>query len=190
MIEGGRCAYDEGSQLGQAVEFLHAHARYTRLVTIDIGGNDIARCGFTGLTDDCITPAMATLAQNLPTIVSRLRAAAPSVHIVVLNYYDPFLVYALLGAAGAPLAQKSLVVLGQFNGLIAAAAHARSADVADVATAFETLNLTPVAVPGFGTLPTNLAHILQWTWMAPPRLDFHANDTGYAVMAGAVVAEL
>jgi hypothetical protein len=44
MVVGGRCAYDEGTQLAQAVEFLHAHSRTTRLVTIDIGANDVQRC--------------------------------------------------------------------------------------------------------------------------------------------------
>ncbi len=190
MIQGGKCTYSHGSQLAQAVRFLHAHARHTRLVTIDIGANDIAGCGFTGLQDTCIDPALATLSANLPTIVGQLRAAAPGVRIVVLNYYDPFLVYGLSGAAGLPLAQKSVVVLGRVNALIAASSAASHARVADVATAFDTLDTTPVAVPGVGTVPTNLARILTWTWMAPPRLDFHANDAGYAVLAGAVVAQL
>jgi lysophospholipase L1-like esterase len=191
MIEGGKCTYEEGSQLDQAVEFLHAHRLTTRLVTLDIGGNDIAKCGFSGLQDSCIDPALATLRQNLPSIMERLHAAAPQAHIVVLNYYDPFLVYALQGPSGLPLAQKSLVVLGTFDGLIAANAAAQGADVADVAGAFSTTSWTPlVPVPGIGSVPLNLARILMWTWMAPPRLDFHANDTGYAVMAGAVIAEL
>lgn len=37
MVAGDRCAYEEGTQLAQAVEFLHAHGRNTRLVTLDVG---------------------------------------------------------------------------------------------------------------------------------------------------------
>ena len=64
------------------------------------------------------------------------------------------------------------------------------ATVADVAAAFQTTVKTPVAVTDVGTVPTNLARILQWTWMAAPRFDFHANDAGYAVMARAVEKQL
>ena len=48
MVSGGTCAYDEGSQLDQALEFLHAHGRYTRVVTVQVGANDVQRC-VTGL---------------------------------------------------------------------------------------------------------------------------------------------
>ncbi|MFL6168939.1 MAG: SGNH/GDSL hydrolase family protein [Ornithinibacter sp.] len=44
LVRGGRCSYEEGTQLAQALEFLHAHRRTTRPVTIDIGANDVQRC--------------------------------------------------------------------------------------------------------------------------------------------------
>ena len=159
-----------------------------RLVTLDIGGNDVARCGFGGLKPSCTTPALATLSTNLPTITSRLRAAAPRAQIVVLDYYDPFLVLDLFGSSG--LGQQSVKELAKVNGAIASSARAVDARVAEVATAFQTGVTTPVTVKGVSRVPTNLARILQWTWMAPPRFDFHANDTGYAVMARAVVRQL
>jgi hypothetical protein len=40
-----------------------------------------------------------------------------------------------------------------------------------------------------GPVPTNVATICAWTWMCQLG-DIHANDTGYAVMAGAVAARL
>lgn len=188
MLQGGGCTYDEGTQLAAAEAFLRENAADTRLVTLDIGGNDVARCGFGGLKPSCTTPALATLSDNLPQITSRLRAAAPKAQVVVLNYYDPFLVLDLLGDAG--LGQKSVTELAKVNGVIARSAAASDARVADVATAFQTTVTTPTTVKDVGRLPTNLARILQWTWMAPPRFDFHANDAGYAVMARAVVAQL
>lgn len=188
MLDGGGCTYDRGTQLAQAEKFLRDHPAQVRLVTLDIGGNDVARCGFGGLKPSCTTPALATLSGNLPQITTRLRKVAPGVQVVVLNYYDPFLVLDLLGSSG--LGQTSVTELGKVNGAIARSAGASGARVADVASAFQTTVRTPVTVTDVGKVPTNLARILQWTWMAPPRFDFHANDTGYAVMARAVVEQL
>jgi lysophospholipase L1-like esterase len=188
MLVGGSCSYAKGSQLAQAEQFLRDHAADTRLVTVDIGGNDVARCGFEGLKPECTKPALATLSGNLPKITSRLRAVAPDVQIVLLNYYDPFLVLDLVGSSG--LGQTSVSELAKLNAAIDASAKASDAQVADVAAAFQTTVKTPVEVTGVGTVPTNLARILQWTWMAAPRFDFHANDTGYAVMAKAVEKQL
>ena len=188
MLEGGGCTYDGGSQLAEAEAFLREHAADVRLVTLDIGGNDVARCGFGGLKPSCTTPALATLSDNLPQITSRLRAAAPEAEVVVLNYYDPFLVLDLLGSSG--LGQKSVTELGKVNAAIASSATASGARVADVAAAFQTTVTKPITVTDVGRVPTNLARILQWTWMAPPRFDFHANDEGYAVMARAVEQQL
>ena len=188
MLDGGSCSYAKGSQLAQAEQFLRDHAADTHLVTLDIGGNDVARCGFEGLKPECTKPALATLSGNLPKITSRLRAAAPNVQIVLLNYYDPFLVLDLVGSTG--LGQTSVAELAKLNAAIDRSAKASGATVADVAAAFQTTVKTPVAVKGVGTVPTNLARILQWTWMAAPRFDFHANDTGYAVMATAVEKQL
>ncbi len=188
MLDGGGCTYDRGTQLAEAEKFLRDHPGQVRLVTLDIGGNDVARCGFGGLKPSCTTPALATLSRNLPQITSRLRKAAPGVQVVVLNYYDPFLVLDLLGSSG--LGQTSVTELAKVNGVIAKSAGASGARVADVASGFQTTVRTPTTVTDLGKVPTNLARILQWTWMAPPRFDFHANDTGYAVMARAVVAQL
>lgn len=196
MVDGGKCAYDEGSQLAQAVEFLRAHGRFTRLVTIDIGGNDIAGCGFIGLPKWCTDAGKATIAANLPTILGALRAAAgPGVQIVVLNYYDPFLALWLRDTPDSTaddfyrtLAVYSVSVLGDVNAEIAGAAAlpAVDADVADVATAFHTGDFTPqVPLPGYGTVPTNVAQICILTTMCTYS-DFHANPAGYAVMAEAV----
>lgn len=188
---GGSCAYDEGTQLAQAEEFLHAHARYTRLVTLDIGANDVAHCA-SGLVLDyaCVGAGLTAVAANLPTILERLRAAAgPGVQIVVLNYYNPFLAAWLAGPSGQQLAQTSTALQSILNGSIAGAAGASGADLADVAAAFDSTNWTPVATSSWGTIPTNVAHVCTWTWMCV-RQDIHPNDAGYAVLAAAVAARL
>lgn len=200
MIVGGTCDYEEGSQLDQAVEFLRAHGRFTRLVTIDIGGNDIAGCGFIGLPKDCTDAGLAILSENLPRILRELRAAAgPDVPIVVLNYYDPFLALWLLDTPGSSaddvyraLAVHSVDLLGEVNTVIAGASDGQDVDaaVADVAAIFSTEDFTTqVTLPGYGTVPQNVARICLWTTMCTHR-DFHANPDGYAAMAQAVVTAL
>ena len=193
MVGGGRCSYEEGTQLAQAVEFLHAHHRTTRLVTIDIGANDVQRCvsrAPLGIDEPCIRAGLADVQRLLPQVLARLHAAAPGARIIVANYYNPFLAAYLTGDAGRALAQQSVALQAALNGIIAASAATVGAEVADVSTAFRSTVTTPVNVPALGgTVPTNVATICAWTWMC--RLgDIHANDTGYAVMAGAVVARL
>jgi len=193
MVAGGRCAYDEGTQLAQAVEFLHAHSRTTRLVTIDIGANDVQRCvsrSPLGIDVVCIQQGLGDVQRLLPQVLAQLHAAAPGAHIVVANYYNPFLAAYLTGSAGQVLAQQSVALQAALNAIIAGSAASVGADVADVATAFHSTVTTPVNVPALGGLvPTNVATICAWTWMC--RLgDIHANDTGYAVMTGAVAARL
>ena len=80
MVNGGRCAYDEGTQLAQALEFLHAHSRTTRLVTIDIGANDVQRCvsrSPLGIDFACIQQGLGDVQRLLPQVLARLHAAAP-----------------------------------------------------------------------------------------------------------------
>jgi len=189
MVEGDRCAYEEGTQLAQAVEFLHAHARNTRLVTLDVGANDITSCARPAIDPVCAAAALQRINTNLGRILTELRAAAgPDVEIVVLNYYNPFLAAWLTGASGQALATASSGLQAQLNGIIAGRAASVGAEVADVSTAFESTNWTPTA-SAFGSLPTNVVRICTWTWMCT-RGDIHANDAGYAVLAAAVEARL
>ncbi len=193
MVTGGRCTYEEGTQLLQAVEFLHAHRRTTRLVTIDIGANDVQRCVSRdplGIDLVCIQQGLGDVQRLLPQVLAQLHRAAPGARIVVLNYYNPFLAAYLTGPAGQAIAQQSVGLQTSLNTIIAGSAASVGAKVADVSTAFRSTDTTPVTVPALGgPVPTNVATICAWTWMC--RLgDIHANDTGYAVMAGSVVARL
>lgn len=188
LVSGGTCAYDEGTQLAQALQFLHAHGDKTRLITIDIGANDIQRCASVATASidyPCIGQGLRDVGQLLPRALAQLRAAAPQAQIVVLDYYNPFLAAWGAGPAGQQLANQSVPLQAALNSLIAAAAATAGASVAQVATAFQSTNWTPTA----GGVPTNVALICTWTWMCS-RTDIHANDAGYAVMAQAVAARL
>lgn len=45
------CDYPTGTQLAEAVAFLHVHRQFVSLITIDFGGNDVAPCVFTDTVD-------------------------------------------------------------------------------------------------------------------------------------------
>ena len=187
MVLGGTCPYDEGSQLDQALGFLHAHGRYTRVVTVQIGANDVQRCvdrAKQAIDLACIQAGMADVATYLPMILGKLRAEAPGAQVIVLNYYNPFLAAYLAG--NVALAQQSASLQAMLNGIIGSSAGASGATVADVATAFRSTDFT---IPAGSTLPTNVAFICVYTWMCI-RGDIHANDAGYALIGQTVVARL
>jgi lysophospholipase L1-like esterase len=166
-----------GSQLGDAVAFLHAHSQFVSLITIDIGGNDVGLCVYL-LDESCLADALATVEQNLPVIVSALRMAAPGVPIVAMNYYDPFLAFWFADPADALTANQ--MVAGQLNAALEDVYAAYSVPVADVADAFSTADFTlqPSAVP------LNVERICNWTWMCAIG-DLHPNAAGYSVIAQA-----
>lgn len=184
-----RCDYEAGSQLATAVEFLKAHKGKVDLVTIDVGANDVTPCARPTVDVACALAALATVERNLTTTLGELRAATgPQTGIIVLNYYDPFLAAWLTGPAGQQVAGLSTFLQTLLNAAVARSATTVGADVADVATAFRSADMTPVAT-AYGTIPTNVATICAWTWMCT-KSDIHANDTGYAVLAETVVARL
>jgi len=167
-----------GSQLADAVAFLRAHSQFVSLITIDIGGNDIALCVF--LVDQaCLADALASVKRNLPVILSALRDAAPGVPIVGMNYYDPFLAFWFSDPTAAQTTEQMIV---QFNDVLESLYGAADAPVADVEAAFQTTDWALV-----GGIPLNVFRICQWTWMCDPTYgpDFHANTAGYGVIAQA-----
>jgi hypothetical protein len=109
-------------------------------------------------------------------VLGKIRALAPNARVVVLNYYNPFLVAYLLG--DPELGALSTSLQGQLNAVIADAAGGTDAVVADVATTFHSLDPT-----------TNVAVICTFTWMCELG-DIHANDAGYALIGETVVARL
>lgn len=192
MIDGGICAYDHGSQLDEAVNFLHAHGKFVAFVSIDIGFNDFP-CQ-TGL--ECLGPGAATIGQNLPTILGALRkAAGPETPIVGATIYDPFLAYWLTGPEGQALAKLSVsAAVVPLNRMLTGIYGGAGMPVADVEGAFSTTDFTTMAaLPSFGEVPLNVARLCQWTWVCAPDPfgpDNHANALGYHAMAEAFAAVL
>jgi lysophospholipase L1-like esterase len=165
-----------GSQLDDVVAFLHAHSQFVSLITIDIGGNDVAQCVYS-LDQACLDDALATVQQNLAVILSALREAAPGVPIVGMNYYDPLLAFWVFGDPAAAQLSGQMVV--QVNDVLGSVYGAAGIPVADVETAFSTTDWTFV-----NGVPLNVERICEWTWMCSI-FDLHPNTAGYGVIAQA-----
>ena len=183
LIDGGICKYPHGSQLDEAVAFLHAHSSFVAFITIDIGAND-----FPCFEPACVTAGVGAIQANLPRIIAALReAAGPDVPIVGMTIYNPFLAAWLLGPEGHAYAQFSATSLvGPVNALLAGLYLASGAGVADIETAFASNDFTTLTDIGFGPIPLNVANICTWTWVcapAPLGPDNHANAAGYRVIA-------
>jgi lysophospholipase L1-like esterase len=192
LVAGGKCPYPGGaSQLATALAFLRAHRRAVRLITIDIGGNDVNRCVSlaTGIDETCFRQGLRTIAINLLATVAALRAAAPGATIAGMTYYDIVLAAWLTGPAGQELAKQSLPLSHQLNGLLTLIYRIGGFRVADVAGAFSTDDMTTLV----NGVPLDVVRICQWTWMcapAPLGPDIHANRDGYRVIAQTFAAVL
>jgi lysophospholipase L1-like esterase len=185
--------YGPGSQLRQAQAFLARHRSETVLVTVDIGDNDVERCiGARGIDDACVSSGMASVARNLVTIGSALRAAGgPRVTIVGVSSYDQFWAFWLNGARGRRIARRSAHIVTQLNQTEGQAWRQSGVFVADAGPRFATGDRRRVPLRGHGLVPRAVQRVCQLTWAcSPPPINFndHANRRGYAVIAHSVIA--
>ena len=181
---GSPCYVHGPSQLQRAARFLQAHHGQVALVTLDIGANNVDGCvSSSGVNPTCVGDGLYAVQEQLPVILAVLsHAAGPGVPIVGMNYYDPFLAAYLLGtSAGVALAYQSEGLTVLFNRLLGGIYGAFGDPVADVQSTFETTVFTSY---GGTDIPTNVVIICQWTWMCTEHPNIHANNTGYAAIAG------
>ncbi len=202
MITGGICAFPNGSQLAEAINFLNTHGDDVELITIDMGANDLLEGGCvidTVVDPVCIQGVIVQISGNLPIILSALREAAdPDTLIVGMNYYNPFLAFWLIGADGQSLAIDSALVVNFINNNVLGPTYgAFGIPVADVASAFlsnDFATLVPFPLPAPNNfVPLNVAVICQLTYMCVPDPigpNIHANPTGYGVIAATFAALL
>ncbi len=181
------------SQLDTAVAYLTSHVGEVGLITITIGANDILACDPNDPPDEvnaCLAAQFAQIGDNLPAILGALRAAAPGVPIVGMNYYQPNLAFWLVDPA---LAELSLAATRPFNETLHQVYAAFDVPVANVQRAFRTFSTR-------GTVPKNVRYICRFTLMcerqdgtyvlsdydpvtAGPQTDIHPSNKGYRKIA-------
>ena len=89
-------------------------------------------------------------------------AAGPSVPIVGMTLYDPFVVEWLTGAAGQQFAQESATDYQAYNYELAATYASYGAKVADVAGTFSSYDFTDLVSSPYGTVPKAVAVACAW----------------------------
>ena len=183
LIEGGKCDFDEASQLAQAESVLRQRGNDVALVTIDIGGNDLLRCvrGGAEVDTSCVADGVQTVEKNLPTILGRLRSAAgDDVPVLVLGYYNPWLAAKALDqpVKGLDDAARAYTSLSR---AIQDAAKATQTTFVGLDEAFATKDTTPTEING-RTVPENAARICTLTNICTVG-DIHLTDEGAATVA-------
>lgn len=179
------------TQLDAAVEALKGGK--AGLVTVVIGGNDLAPCALSQEPLDCATRTVADIQTNVAGALTELREAAPDVKIVGLTYPDVF-----LGAwvnpsfpNGKNLARLSVTMFQDFNTRIAAQYGrfgAKFADVTNTTGGYGALTeLTQD--PKYGQIPASVAKVCTLTYFCD-RTDVHPTPAGHQAIADAVIAAI
>ncbi|MFS8105178.1 GDSL-type esterase/lipase family protein [Lentzea alba] len=183
------CGPDAGgkTQVDAAVEALRGNK--VRLVTLVIGGNDLAPCAINQDPVRCATEAVAGIKTNVAATLTKLRAASPDVKIVGVTYPDIF-----LGAwvnpsfrNGKNIATLSVTMFQNFNTEITAEYAKFGAKFADVTqtTGGYTALTDVVQDPKYGQIPSSVAKVCTLTYFCD-RTDVHATPAGHQAIADAV----
>ncbi len=195
LVGGDTCYPNPDTQLAEAVSFLRAHYDESGVVTIDLGFNDIRPCfQFATVDPSCVRDKIELVREQLPDILSALKAAAgPNVTIVGLGHYDPYLAHYVEGSMGRAFAEASFDAVTTLDHSLHDAYRDAGVPMADVNSAFNGNDTSPVTLAGVGTVPDNVAEICLLTWMCqassyPPNI--HPNDAGYEAIADSIAAVL
>lgn len=157
------------SQLGAAEAFLMAHPGQVRLVTIDIGSNDllalVGRCeqnptpSLLGCLQAGLPATLTTIESNYAQILAAVHTLAPQAQVVVFNLYNPL-------ALALPGSDALLAAVDQSLAGFAAAEHVQ------LANAFAAIN-------GVAGSPQEKARVCSLTWECTSYANIHPTTLGY-----------
>ncbi|WP_033433731.1 GDSL-type esterase/lipase family protein [Saccharothrix syringae] len=179
------------TQLDAAVAALREHRGRVGLVTVVIGGNDLAPCARAADALGCASRAVADVRANLAAVLPALREAAGDAPIVGLTYPDVF-----LGAWVSPefpdgqdLARLSVTLFRDFfNTALKAEYDEVGATFVDVTAA--TGGYGPLTEttedPTYGRVPTPVARVCALTHFCA-LTDVHPTPAGHEAIAAAVL---
>jgi lysophospholipase L1-like esterase len=181
------------TQLDAAVAALREHEGRVGLVTVVIGGNDLAPCVRETASEAlaCASEAVRDVAANLAEVLPTLRDAAGDAPIVGLTYPDVF-----LGAWVSPefpngqdLARMSVPLFRDFFNTALKAEYAEiGAEFVDVtATTGGYEPLTDLTRhPDYGPIPDAVAKVCALTYFCD-LTDVHPTPAGHEAIAEAVL---
>ncbi|WP_156212789.1 SGNH/GDSL hydrolase family protein [Lentzea aerocolonigenes] len=162
------------------------------LVTMVIGANDLLEpCAVAEDPGSCATAAATDTRNNIGTMLTKMREAAPDVKIVGLSYPDVF-----LGAwvnpefsNGEDVARASVKLYEDFNGEIAAEYAKFGASYVDVTSRTGGYGaLTDLTQdPKYGEIPSPVAEVCALTHYCDQG-DVHPTPAGHQAIADAVIA--
>jgi lysophospholipase L1-like esterase len=182
------------AQLDAAVQTLREYRGRVGLVTVVIGGNDLAPCALVADPLACASDAVTSIRANLTTALPALREAAGDAPIVGLTYPDVF-----LGAWVSPefrdgknLARLSVPLFQNFFNTALkseyAAIDAKFVDITDATGGYGPLtDLTQD--PTYGQIPAPVAKVCELTYFCQ-RTDVHPTPAGHQAIAAAVLATM
>jgi lysophospholipase L1-like esterase len=183
LENGGKCDFAAGSQLAQAEKYLAEHEGEVRLVSIDIGGNDLLRCATRQLTVDaaCVDKGLRAVSRKLPGVLERLgKAAGSDVPVLVLGYYNPWLAAGYLGE-GQDQLKAAASAYTRLDTAIEKSADEAGATYVSLDKAFALDDETPTTFAG-RTVPRNVAQVCSLTYTCTAA-DIHLTDEGAATVA-------
>lgn len=180
------------TQLDAAVQALRDHKGRVGLVTVVIGGNDLAPCAREQDAVACASQAVAAVRANLAAALPALREAAGDAPIVGLTYPDVFLGAWVSPAFpnGRDLARLSVSLFRDFfNAALKAEYDKVGAKFVDVtATTGGYGPLTEMTQdPTYGSIPTPVAKVCALTYFCE-HTDVHPTPAGHEAIASAVLA--
>jgi len=187
------------SQLTYGARFMRSHRGQIALVTMSIGGNDVAPCAtapdITAILN-CVTTGVAEIKKNLTVIASSLRSAAgPKATIIGSTYPDVVLGQYIRSEQGKGLAAASVAIFrDQINPALKSAYAAQQIRFVDATTAFGgyvPFDQTVTDAP-YGVIPQAVANIctLGWYCTTQPVPDIHLKSPGYSKLADLYMAQL
>jgi lysophospholipase L1-like esterase len=189
-IAGATTSSMLSGQYAAARSFLKTHRGRVALITIDIGGNDVAGCyGPGGVNQTCFSQAQATIKHNLGSMLAGVRKAAPGARIIGMTYYNPFLGYWLAGGAFRSFALSTVSPGIALNHELTAL-YGGTKETADVQGAFRATDLTTIVASRWGQVPIAVARACSWLAIqcqpgAPEGFGLDPNAVGEAHIASA-----
>jgi lysophospholipase L1-like esterase len=189
----GGVPYSTVPQATAATQFITAHRGHIALITVSIGGNDITMCAAAPSPVSCVAGEVPTVAKNVTTLLTSVRAAAgKKVPIVGLTYPD-----VILGAWVHPPVSQSLASLSVvafkavINPTLKRTYQAKGGTFVDVTAAtgaYTPLTKTAV-VPPYGRIPVAVADVCTYTWYCS-EANIHPHTVGYQLIGKLIVAAL